>query len=485
MNDDVNDTNNHTDDPIDDYIDDHANNPEQNQTQNQTSQHLTAQQLMPAVEQVRSPAYQKVLAHFLRLAQPSRGMATSGRRLQVLFVLEQLYAESPENDLFKLKTPEKWLSFLVDVLGRYQASADKLLLAGIDDWYHGDRQRWQDAWQPRLEASLDQSLNAFVGYLEDNGLAHLAAFTKQVTLAYLRTHKQSLARVQLGDFVHAYPLAELPLAEIFALLPPLAETRQQMPLFATTSGQERHGAVRKLLASWQARLADPWFKVVTTWAAELDKALEGYHMVACLPAGLASFRHVHEVLDKHLGHDTSGCVFAVYYKLASDAKQRATKKGATQQGRVWSAPAHYGGSALEEFFDIYQSGDRELALVQLGLSASYPDTVAWLDACLDANDFVELGDGTNGPAWYEYIDEHANLIAALGRAFAEAVSQNLLTAPAKLVIESITGPVTKAGAKPVTELATQTTNQQPAPETVGLEPSSLPRVRPTAGEAGV
>ncbi|MEM7738496.1 MAG: hypothetical protein AAF267_22185 [Deinococcota bacterium] len=351
--------------------------------------------------------YETTLAYFVRLAQPGRGDGAMGRRLQGLFVLELVQATDSYDQAFTFRKPEIWLAFLVDVIVRYNVSLDQQLAEDLEFYYKSDFFEWEALWRQQFQRKLASSLRELDAELTDLGLPRLAALTMQMVLHYLRTSKKSLIRQQLGSLVNDYPLENLPLAEIFTMLPRLEPLKKG-----------RYEAIRKRFESLQQDIAKPWCEVVTAWAAELETPLQGHHTVACLPAGLAAFQRIHKVLTHHLGYNTEGYLFGVFYKLATDASQ----------GRTWSAPAHYGGSLMHEFFDIYTGGKHELELVRWGLSAGYLDTVTWLDTELEKRKFPELGDPDKGSTWYEYIDQHANIIYTLGLAFATEVVRRLTDA---------------------------------------------------------
>lgn len=313
--------------------------------------------------------YLAALAGVVRdYAAAGRGDEARGRHLAALYALEWCY----RHDLFDYRPtrdPARWLLLLLDVAGAR---------IGLSP-----------------EDRIRRTLRTFHADLAGIGLPAVASRTRHAL-------RRGVATTMGIPSALAGPLADRMSAgaTLWALgVPP-----------SGPSGREKHPQGREIRKVLRARLDAGWDEALAT--IDTQRTPNAYDILAAIPFSFDVATRTIEASLERVGESLTSVPFAVFYALLTDARRG---------GRVWDPPAHYvdGGTFDRAAFDAavgHALGAarsrknrfrRSAALAELGLSATFPRTVARIDRWLAQRPIPEFRlDDPAGtypePDWYSW-----------------------------------------------------------------------------------
>lgn len=313
------------------------------------------------------------------LAVDGRGDDARGRHLASLYALEWAY----RNGLFEYRPsrdPGRWLVLLLDVAGARMGLSPA--------------------------TRLRRPVGEFFARLGRIGLDLVAQRTRTALLA-------SVARAYgLQSRLATQTLDRMSVASVlWSLSVPVSGTAER----------EKHPQGRQVRKALRARIDGAWSARLVT--LQTAGTVDATVMLSAIPISFTVTARAVQAALVRVGEDLDQAPFAVFYALLTDARHG---------GRVWRPDDAYveGGSYDRATFDATvghalqtarsrkRRDRRSIALAELGLSATFPATIARLDRWLRAEPPDELrldrtAEGKTGYGWYAWARSEADTIAAI------------------------------------------------------------------------
>lgn len=325
------------------------------------------------------------------LALDGRGDDARGRHLASLYALEWVY----RHGLFEYRPardPGRWLVLLLDVAGARMGLSPS--------------------------ARLTSPIGEFFARLGQIGLGQVAQRSRAAVFA-------SLARTYGLPTTLTLPLLDRMSAAsvLWSLGVPACATEER----------EKHPQGRQVRKALRARIDGVWSARLV--ALETARPVGAAVTLGAIPISFAVLASAVQAALVRVGEDLEQVPFAVFYALLTDARRG---------GRVWRPHDAYveGGSYDRATFDTTvghalqaarsrkRRYRRSSALAELGLSATFPATIARLDRWLRVTPPDELrldrtADGKTGYGWYAWARSEADTIASIHGNLVQAIGSTV------------------------------------------------------------
>lgn len=330
----------------------------------------------------------QLTGHVRSLAVDGRGDDARGRHLASLYALEWSYRHG-WFDYRPTRDPGRWTLLLVDVVGARMGLA------------------------PRER--LTSPVSAFLARMEAVNLELVAARTREALVAGVAN------AFDIPDALAAPLVGRMSLAA--------ALWAHGVPASGPT-GREKHPQGRQVRKALRGCIDAHWDRQLE--AVEANDAIDAETVLAAVPISYAVMARAVQSALERVGEDLGQVPFAVFYALLTDARRG---------GRVWRPPERYveGGSYDRAAFEsmvghtLTSSRSRKgryrrsSALAELGLSASFPRTVARIDRWLGTELIPEFclavgGAGYLRGDWYSWAQERSERIERRHLALVEGVA---------------------------------------------------------------
>ena len=378
-------------------------------TQGRTQRGTTCGQVRHGAPMSFSDDYlDELVMYFYSLTAIGRGDSARGRGLQVLYFLNYVWA-APKLPLYSYRPHRKPASFLAMAVDLYADLSHK----HAELFFEG---RSADV-ERSLKLFLQKTWFEFCTGLREGGLGRFADILDEVIRSALRNADQSdlpaeLAQLDLymtpAQFArfdrHAF-IDHVPLHQLFAYL------RFRPPgLWDVKS--EQHPVGGDLRAAIRESYDVLWARVVTRVTHPNVVKLFAMLPINCFSLFTSTYTYQDED-------------FAVFYARLTDSRR---------PGRKWSPPAAYVGNTPEdrEHFTFLTAGDKRdgflrkaQRLERIGLSSTFPTTVAVFDAWLESPEhFRELRERA---PWWRYLEHYRNDVTRERRLFLNCLIEEAAT----------------------------------------------------------
>jgi hypothetical protein len=305
---------------------------------------------------------------FHGLIAEGRGDRARGRNFHILHFLNLIWSELgfPLHRYRPSRNPGAFLAMAFDLLGDYLCGHSERLL---EDRPH--------LVLPIIKSWLGLPWHAFRERVAVAGLPHLAAVLDETVRVALRTLSKSSFPAYLGRLKLYMTPAQLALLDVNALIDGLPVGKILFYLHVTELPRREPGDERHPIGGDLRQAIRKTFDLAWRRALERQERRDLVMFFASLPVG--GLRLL----------DPSDYDFAVFYARLTDGRE---------PGRIWQAPALYLAEEDRQHF-LFLTGrlphDRltrkTLGLLRLGLSATFPETIRFLDGLLErADGFPEL-----------------------------------------------------------------------------------------------